>query len=73
MPFTIQDMIKSVARELRLRESVYPAAIARGKMTPEYAEREIGCMKAVLENLKTQAPPEPEQGRLFGGENHGRK
>ena len=43
--------IKSVAREIGLRERVYHRWVASGKMRPENATYEIDAMKAVLATL----------------------
>lgn len=46
--------IACVSREIRFRERVYPALIARGKMTTETAAREIDTMGEVLAYLQGQ-------------------
>lgn len=46
--------ITCVSREIRFRERVYPALIARGKMTTETAAREIDTMGEVLVFLQRQ-------------------
>lgn len=51
MTITIQDQIKAVAREIALRERVYPKWIAQKKMGEEMADREIKLMHAVLATL----------------------
>jgi hypothetical protein len=67
----IARLIKCAARELHMRETVYPRRAQQGHMSPDEAENEIACMRAILENLKAQAPDEPLQGSLLGGsENH---
>lgn len=48
---TLDDQIKSVQREIRMREYVYPGRIEKGKMKPHEAEHEIEAMKAVLATL----------------------
>jgi hypothetical protein len=63
---TIQQMIACAARELKMRESAYPRWVASGKMKPLDAENETAVMRAILENLRAQAPAEPEQVGLFG-------
>lgn len=62
---TIQQQIKSAERELAMRESVYPNLIRRGKMRPDIAEHEIGCMTAIVETLKRVANAESNQKELL--------
>lgn len=66
--FKIQDLIKCVARELKMREAVYPKWVnnMNKKFTREDAEYEIACMRAVLNNLKAQDPEDGVQSSLFG-------
>jgi hypothetical protein len=45
-------MVACVAREVKLRQAVYPGQIQRGKMSAQEADREIRRMEAVLEYLK---------------------
>jgi hypothetical protein len=48
----IDQQIACVIREIAMRERVYPAWIAKGKMKQEKAEHEIAAMRAVLHTLK---------------------
>lgn len=52
-PFTLQDQIAAVKREISIRNHVYFRRVAAGQMSREKAEREIGLMEAVLETLRT--------------------
>lgn len=52
LPFTIQDEITCVTREIVMRESVYPRRIAAGNMTQAKADHELGAMRAVLARLQ---------------------
>jgi hypothetical protein len=61
---TLSDKIACVAREVRIRESVYPKWVAAGKMKQEAADREIAVMAAVLAGLEAEraaAVPEAER------------
>jgi len=51
LPITIDDEIRCVEREIKMRERVYPRWIAAGKMKRETAHREIDVMHSVLESL----------------------
>lgn len=50
---TIEEQIKAVERELGKRRFFYPNRVAAGKMKKRDMEREIACMEAVLNTLKT--------------------
>lgn len=49
---TYTDQIACVARELAMRERVYPKFVASGRMTDDKAARELACMRAVLETIQ---------------------
>jgi hypothetical protein len=51
-PVSLTEQITCVAREIRLREAVYPKWSAAGKISRDRAEFEIRAMKAVLETLQ---------------------
>lgn len=51
--------IKSVAREIKMRESVYPRWVKAGKMKPENAAYEIECMRAALATLTELQASQP--------------
>ena len=48
---SIMSMIKCARRELRLRQEFYPRRVAEGRVSPETAQHEIDCMKAICELL----------------------
>lgn len=50
--FSWDDKIKCVARELAMRKRVYPKWIADGRLTDEKAEWEIGCLEAIMADIK---------------------
>lgn len=52
---TLAQQIETVERELRMREQVYPRRIEAGRMTREQADRELLCMRAVLDTLRRLA------------------
>lgn len=55
MSISLKDQVECVAREIRMREKVYPGLVARGSMSKEDAERELAAMRAVLETLRSPA------------------
>lgn len=58
---TIDQQIACVAREIAMRERVYPTFVRRNKMSQEKADNEIAAMRAVLKTLeKLNEYPDPE-------------
>lgn len=53
MTITLEQQIKSVRREIAMRERVYPAWVRGGKMKQENADYEIEAMKSVAATLET--------------------
>lgn len=58
MPFTLEEQLKCVRREISQRGYVYPRRVADGKMTKEQANHEIDCMMAVMATLESLAAKE---------------
>lgn len=52
-PFTLQDQIAAVEREISMRNHVCFRRVGAGQMSREKAEREIALMEAVLDTLRT--------------------
>ena len=50
--FSLADKIRCVEREINLRRRVYARWVSEGRMKPENAAHEIGCMEAVLADLR---------------------
>lgn len=59
--FSINEQIACVAREVRMREMLYPKYVQAERMAQATADRQLGCMKAVLRTLEAMinAPPQP--------------
>lgn len=51
-PVSLTDQIRSVEREIRIREKCYPAWVSRRHITAATAEHELACMRAVLRTLR---------------------
>ncbi len=49
-----EEKIAALAREIELRERVYPRYVSERKMTKAKAEREIEIMKAILADYAAQ-------------------
>jgi len=49
---SIDDQVKCVEREIKMRHSVYARRVADKKMTQAQADREIEAMEAVLGTLR---------------------
>ena len=67
-PISLNDQMACVRREIALRHRVYPGQVARGTMTPAWAEYQITAMEAVLVSLDTLARAEDPQGLLLPAE-----
>ena len=52
MTVSLEDQIKCVAREIKIRQTVYPQWVRTGRMRQDTADVEIARMTAVLETLK---------------------
>lgn len=52
---SLEDQIRCVERELRMRRKVYPSWVAQGKMRAADAARESWHMQAVLDTLREKA------------------
>lgn len=52
MKFTLEDMIKELARELAMRKSFYKKQIELRKMTKDKANKQYGAMEAALKRLE---------------------
>jgi hypothetical protein len=50
--FTFADKLAEVKREIAMRKNVYPAFIARGRLTQEQAERHIAVMSAIADDYE---------------------
>lgn len=48
---TIDDQIKSVVREIGMRQRCYPAWVKKGTMTQEQASHELACMESIHRTL----------------------
>lgn len=49
---SLQDQIKCVDREIKMRRQVYPKWVERGTKTREWMEKEIASMEAVAVTLR---------------------
>lgn len=58
MPFTNQQKLDAVKRELGYRRHVYARRVAAGQMTQAKADHEIGVMEAIVEDYEKLAAPE---------------
>lgn len=65
--YTRRDFRSELEREIKMRERVFPAWVAAGKLTKEDAETRIAILRALLIHVQTCATihgSEP-QGELF--------
>lgn len=63
MEYSTDQKIACIEREIRLRRQAYPKWVAQSRMSQAIAERELGCMAAILADYQAQLPVEPD---LFG-------
>jgi hypothetical protein len=56
---------REAARELRMREQVYPRLVANGELLAEVAAWQIDVMRAIVEDYRAQLEADP--GPLFKG------
>lgn len=52
MAYSIHDQIAEVARELALRERLYPQWVTARKLSQQKADDQLGRMRAVLSTLQ---------------------
>jgi hypothetical protein len=50
-PIPLIEQIQCVEREIALRRRVYPRHVSGGRMTQDFADKQIERMEAVLESL----------------------
>ena len=56
-PFSLEELIACVRREVNMRRRVYRLQIREGRMTQAHADREVGMMEAVAAMLERQKAP----------------
>lgn len=62
---TAIDKQACAERELKMRLRVYPRWVETGRMNSALADREIACMRAIVEDYKIPADEERKKGRLL--------
>lgn len=50
MEFTLDQKIAALSRELAFRKRVYARQVLEGRMPQQNADKEIGVMKAILDD-----------------------
>ena len=63
---TLAEARAEIARELSMRERVYPGLIARGQLTQPAADQQMARLKAALRYLP-EPQPEPDLFSRGGG------
>lgn len=51
---------RAVEREVKMRERNYPRWVRQGVMTQDFADRQLGVMRAILDDYEVQKPLFPE-------------
>jgi hypothetical protein len=54
-PITLDDKIAELRREIAMRERVYPAWVASGKMAENQAKRQTAVLRVILYDYEAQA------------------
>lgn len=57
-PFTAQEKLESVERELRFRRRVYKDRVVNDRMSQELADRQIALFEAIAEDYRKLAATE---------------
>jgi hypothetical protein len=58
--FPLETQIAEAARELKMRETNYPAWVREGRLRPAEAERQLALQRAILGTLRLHAGPPPQ-------------
>ena len=53
-PYTAQQKLNAIARELALRAATYPKRIDAGKMSSSEAAYQLGIMEAIAEDYRME-------------------
>lgn len=57
MTISVDDKIREMKRELRLRRGVYRNLVADGTITPQEASQRIKVIEAIIEDYEAQVAP----------------
>jgi hypothetical protein len=66
--FSRADLADCAEREVKQRRRVYPNLVTGGKMTREFADRQIAMMEEIARDYRRVAAVEAARGDLFKGE-----
>jgi hypothetical protein len=58
--FTVEELLDTIRREIRMRRRVYPGLVHTKRMTQDEMDLEIAKMKAIEEIIKRQRQPDLE-------------
>lgn len=57
-PYTLEEKIACLTREIQQRKRVYPKLVMKETMTQAEADYQLGCMQAILQDYQRQRQPE---------------
>lgn len=57
-PFTAEEKLNAVERELGYRRRVYPRRVSEGKMSQELADEQIALFEAIASDYRDRASSE---------------
>jgi hypothetical protein len=58
MPFTNEEKLAEIRREIGMRQSVYGRQVAASRMTQQYADRGISIMQEIAADYEAKAAGE---------------
>lgn len=62
---TNREKAECAEREVKQRRRVYPRFVADGRMTQDFADRQIATMEAIAADYRRMADAEDAAGRLL--------
>jgi len=64
--YTLDEQYLEVQREIAMRRRLYPRWVAQQTLAQEKADRQLGCMEAVLETVRKARQAEAMTSKLTG-------
>jgi len=63
--FTDQEKAEAAEREVKQRIRVYTRLIANGRMSKEFADRQVDIMREIAADYRASASAQPSDRQLF--------
>lgn len=58
VPFSAEEKLEAIERELRFRRQVYPRRVAEKRMTQQLADRQIALFEQIAEDYREKSKGE---------------